>query len=134
MNNPSFTLEMGEFKFELSQKITIGDDGRWIYERVIKRTIGENYLTETEMIYFINDQPVPIFDVGGEMPFHVDDKDYDWETNISDSYAFEDFKENWDNSPMVAALANIGLAEISRIKTTLYYMNGQIVFAEDSDD
>ena len=125
---------MGEFKFELSQKITIGDDGRWIYERVIKRTIGENYLTETEMIYFINDQPVPIFDVGGEMPFHVDDKDYDWETNISDSYAFEDFKENWDNSPMVAALANIGLAEISRIKTTLYYMNGQIVFAEDSDD
>ena len=118
MNNPpSFTLEMGEFKFELNRKFVQEDDGRWVYLRVIKRTIGQDYYTRTERRHFnlealfLNESPNR-----GGIPFQVEtryeDEDFDFDTNID--WNIGNFNQKWNDSPIVAALANLGLAEISR--------------------
>ena len=114
MNNPSFTLEMGEFKFEMNRQISRGsEDRKWLYQKVIKRSIGEDYFNKTT--YFIFDDE-NAGENAFEMPFQVVDVDYDEETNMRGEDFIENFKQKWNESPIVTALANIGLAEISRME------------------
>lgn len=114
MNNPSFTLEMGEFKFEMNRQISRGSEDRtWLYQKVIKRSIGEDYFNKTT--YFIFDDE-NAGENAFEMPFQVVDVDYDEETNMRGEDFIENFKQKWNESPIVTALANIGLAEISRME------------------
>ena len=118
MNHPpSFTLEMGEFKVEMTCQIIHDDLSsptflEFCYEKVIKRSIGEDYFTE--MTFFVFDE-----ENAGEMVFKVYSNDYDnleEETNMRGEDFIENFKQKWNDSPIVAALANIGLAGISRME------------------
>jgi len=113
MNQPSFTLEMGEFKFEMSRQISRGSqDLTWLYQKVIKRSIGEDYFNKTT--YFIFDDE-NAGENAFEMPFQVVDVDHDEETNMRGE-DFIEFKQKWNESPIATALANIGLAGISRME------------------
>ena len=113
MNNPSFTLEMGEFKFEMSRQILDPGSQMWLYQKVIKRSIGEDYFNKTTYIVF-NDENAG--ENAFEMPFQVVLVDYDEETNMRGEDFIENFKQKWNESPIVTALANIGLAGISRME------------------
>ena len=118
MNNPSFTLEMGEFKVEMTCQIIHDDLSsptflEFCYEKVIKRSIGEDYFNKTTYIVF-NDENAG--ENAFEMPFRVVDVDYDEETNMRGEDFIENFKQKWNESPIVTALANIGLAGISRME------------------
>ena len=112
MNQPSFTLEMGEFKFEMSRQILDPGSQMWLYQKVIKRSIGEDYFNKTT--YFIFDDE-NAGENAFEMPFQVVDVDHDEETNMRGE-DFIEFKQKWNESPIATALANIGLAGISRME------------------
>ena len=115
MNHPpSFTLEMGEFKVEMSWQICHYDVVMgFFYQKVIKRSIGEDYFNKTTYIVF-NDENAG--ENAFEMPFQVVLVDYDEETNMRGEDFIENFKQKWNESPIVTALANIGLAGISRME------------------
>ena len=114
MNNPSFTLEMGEFKFEMSRQIlSRGSNEAWLYQKVIKRSIGEDYFNKTTNFIFDDENAG---ENAFEMPFRVVDVDYEKETNMRGEDFIENFKQKWNESPIVTALANIGLAGISRME------------------
>ena len=114
MNHPSLNLQIAEFKFEMSRKIIqFNHDGSWLYKTVIKRSIGEDYFNKTT--YFIFDDE-NTGENAFEMPFRMVDTDYDEETNMRGEDFIENFKQKWNESPIVTALANIGLAEISRME------------------
>ena len=118
MNHPpSFALEMGEFKVEMTCQIIHDDLSsptflEFCYEKVIKRSIGEDYFTEITFFRFDEEN-------AGEMAFKVYSNDYDnleEETNMRGEDFIENFKQKWNDSPIVAAWANIGLAGISRME------------------
>ena len=121
MNQPSFTLEMGEYKFEMNRQISREDNGNWLYQTVIKRSIGEDHVTETQRRYFNDEQLFPFLNGNanrGGMPFQVEmeyeDTEFDYDTNMRDDRNIRNFNQKWNDSPIVAALANLGLAGISR--------------------
>ena len=118
MNQPSFTLEMGEYKFEMNRQISREDNGNWLYQTVIKRSIGDHYVTETLRRYFNDEMVLNALFLNenanrGGMPFHVEDDDKDFDTNMRDDRNIRNFNQKWNDSPIVAALANLGLAGIS---------------------
>ena len=121
MNQPSFTLEMGEYKFEMNRQISREDNGNWLYQTVIKRSIGEDYVTEVKRRYFNDEQLFPFLNGNanrGGMPFQVEmeyeDTEFDYDTNMRDDRRnIGNFNQKWNDSPIVAALANLGLAGIS---------------------
>ena len=121
MNQPSFTLEMGEYKFEMNRQISREDNGNWLYQTVIKRSIGDHYVTETLRRYFNDEMVLNALFLNenanrGGMPFHVEDDDKDFDTNMRDDRNIRNFNQKWNDSPIVAAWANIGLAGISRME------------------
>ena len=124
MNHPSLNLQMGEFEFEMSRQISREGDGNWLYQTVIKRSIGEDYVTETQRRYFNDEMILNALFLNenanrGGMPFQVEmgyeDEDIDFDTNMTDLRRnIGNFNQKWNDSPIVAALANLGLAGISR--------------------
>ena len=123
MNQPSFTLEMGEYKFEMNRQISREDNGNWLYQTVIKRSIAEDYVTETLRRYFNDEMVLNALFLNenanrGGMPFQVEmeyeDTEFDYDTNMRDDRRnIGNFNQKWNDSPIVAALANLGLAGIS---------------------
>ena len=136
MNQPSFTLEMGEYKFEMNRQISREDNGNWLYQTVIKRSIGEDYVTEIKGRYFNDEQLFPFLNGNanrGGMPFQVEmeyeDEVNDFDTNMRISSVFiRNFYQKWNDSPIVAALANLGLAD-SEISSAVEYN----ISVEESD-
>ena len=121
MNHPSLNLQIGEFKFEISRIISRESNGNWLYQTVIKRSIGEHYVTEIKKRYFNDEQLFPFLNGNanrGGMPFQVEmeyeDTEFDSDTNMRDDRNIRNFNQKWNDSPIVAALANLGLAGISR--------------------
>ena len=110
---------MGEYKFEMNRQISREDNGNWLYQTVIKRSIGDHYVTETLRRYFNDEMVLNALFLNenanrGGMPFHVEDDDKDFDTNMRDDRNIRNFNQKWNDSPIVAALANLGLAGISR--------------------
>ena len=124
MNHPSLNLQIAEFKFEMSRQIIqFNHDGSWLYKTVIKRSIGEDYVTEIQRRYFNDEMVLNALFLNenanrGGMPFQVEmgyeDEDIDFDTNMTEDRNIGNFNQKWNDSPIVAALANLGLAGISR--------------------
>ena len=128
MNHPSLNLQIGEFKFEISRIISRESNGNWLYQTVIKRSIGEDYVTEIKGRYFNDEQLFPFLNGNanrGGMPFQVEMEyeDTEYQTNMRDDRNIRNFNQKWNDSPIVAALANLGLAGTSIM----------MAFVEDSD-
>ena len=104
MNQPSFTLEMGEYKFEMNRQISREDNGNWLYQTVIKRSIVEDYVTETQRRYFNDEQLFPFLNGNanrGGMPFQLEmeyeDEVNDFDTNMRDDRNIRNFNQKWND-------------------------------------
>jgi hypothetical protein len=118
MNHPSLNLQIAEFKFEMSRKI-IQLNHSWLYKTVIKRSIGEDYVTEIQRRYFNDEMVLNALFLNenanrGGMPLQVEMGYDDFDTNLNEDHSIGNFNQKWNDSPIVAALANLGLAGISR--------------------
>ena len=109
----TLTLQLGDFKLEVNRQIRQEDDGNWLVQRIIKRSIGEDYINTTES-YRLNDYIIDrathqTDDDRGDMPFQVEFRGDEEETNLIGEDSIKNFKKNWNDSPIAEHFPFVGL-------------------------
>ena len=103
-DRPTLTIQLGNFKLEVNRQIRQEADGNLLLQRIIKRSIGNDYINKTES-YHLNDYIFdranhPTNDNRGEWPFEVEFRGEEEETNMTGGDSIENFKKSWNDSPI----------------------------------
>ena len=114
-DRPTLTIQLGNFKLEVNRQIRQEADGNLLLQRIIKRSIGNDYINKTES-YHLNDYIFdranhPTNDNRGEWPFEVEFRGEEEETNMSGGDSIERFKKSWNDYSPIAKHFPFGLNE-----------------------